>query len=891
MTLLAMAVACHYTHTSPVSTFLYIWIALAGSYMSYHFRQSKQLLISLISVLGLIGVLAWFGYEMFNQFMQVNTNLLPPFIHVLAGLLALHTFDLRGRSDIATNVLIGFVLLCCALIVGRDLNLGLIVCGYIWLMGALLYYSCASTTRANGRYTPAEPSSPAQIALKREMRGTAFVPISLIPILSVLFFMCLPRVNSLFDWALGRINGLLNPAPIAVAGGSSSSTGIVGTGGSGRAYQSAAIGTGSGAAGSIAGAHSTLGKPGKTAGAGEGLSQGGMAQGSLNGSDSTAAGAGKKKGAKGKSASGVKSGNESGAKGEKQTGETAQQGQPEMPAPPEGELVFRNKKNAVYDNDLLFTVKTAGDYYYKRIVLDNYDGHKWTVSKSTSDSKCRRIAGSNYQELGGVPSLFLPASFHGTQVTQEITIKSNLGHLIPAAAVPQRLVFPSDPIVVDDNGILHSDTLLKPNVTFTVFSEVPNYNLEEMRHKSEASPPLEASLRKEYGRYLQINADLPQEVKDTAREVAGNDPNWFTRAERMCKYLRTNYTYSVDGDDVPADRDLVDAFLFGPRKSGACGPFASAFAIMCRSIGIPARVIGGFAPGEFDGTNNLRKISAKHGHAWVEAYIPHFGWVPFDATPSGVLPAPPEEDNSFIANVNRNLQQFETMMNPGRQAKDNQAQAPGGTNAGNKPVPPPNSSFALPNPLSKAARGMNKGSESKDTQAQPEKKPAPAKDAKSNPLTTEKAQTFFRLLVQGIIILGLIPTLLLLAQIIRAIYLSLKNRRQIDHDAKPSTILYLRVVDDLKRFKIKRSPSDTAEDFTVRFLHAVDNGMSVHPELPPLLQHFMDVYADDRFGSPADSLERTKQLDLIRQEIHTLVRKRSAHSRSHQKELQSTGSR
>jgi hypothetical protein len=123
-------------------------------------------------------------------------------------------------------------------------------------------------------------------------------------------------------------------------------------------------------------------------------------------------------------------------------------------------------------------------------------------------------------------------------------------------------------------------------------------------------------------------------------------------------------------------------------------------------------------------------------------------------------------------------------------------------------------------------------------------------------------------------ILGIIPMTLLLAQAIRAGYLQFKAKTYVDKTAKPSTVLYLRVVDDLKRFKISRSPSDTAHDISLRFLTAVDGGMPVHPELPGALKLFIQKYTDDRFGAPEESELRRQELQEIGDKIHTLVRTR-----------------
>ncbi|MGH3830059.1 MAG: transglutaminaseTgpA domain-containing protein, partial [Pseudonocardiaceae bacterium] len=97
---------------------------------------------------------------------------------------------------------------------------------------------------------------------------------------------------------------------------------------------------------------------------------------------------------------------------------------------------------------------------------------------------------------------------------------------------------------------------------------------------------------------------------------------WFTQPSNGFRYdLRTAPGNSGDA--------LVD-FLFTGRR-GYCEQFASAMAIMLRTLGMPARVAIGFTPGTV--TGNSRLITTDDAHAWVEAWFPGVGWLPFDPTP------------------------------------------------------------------------------------------------------------------------------------------------------------------------------------------------------------------------------------------------------------------
>ena len=100
-------------------------------------------------------------------------------------------------------------------------------------------------------------------------------------------------------------------------------------------------------------------------------------------------------------------------------------------------------------------------------------------------------------------------------------------------------------------------------------------------------------------------------------------------------YLRTKYTYSL----TPPATDYLSpyaAFLF-ETKTGYCQHFAGAMAALLRFNGIPARVAVGFTTGEKVGDGTY-VVTRNDAHAWVEAYFPGVGWVPFDPTPGRTLP-------------------------------------------------------------------------------------------------------------------------------------------------------------------------------------------------------------------------------------------------------------
>ena len=132
--------------------------------------------------------------------------------------------------------------------------------------------------------------------------------------------------------------------------------------------------------------------------------------------------------------------------------------------------------------------------------------------------------------------------------------------------------------------------------------------------------------------YLQLPPGLDPRIEALAREITANGRTPLERASEVENYLRAHYTYALEVSSV-VSRDPVATFLF-VRRRGHCEYFASAMALMLRSIGIPSRVVNGFAGNEYNHLSARYVIRASDAHSWVEVYDPGEGWTEFDPTPS-----------------------------------------------------------------------------------------------------------------------------------------------------------------------------------------------------------------------------------------------------------------
>ncbi len=79
------------------------------------------------------------------------------------------------------------------------------------------------------------------------------------------------------------------------------------------------------------------------------------------------------------------------------------------------------------------------------------------------------------------------------------------------------------------------------------------------------------------------------------------------------------------------DFNSVDDFLFNTRQ-GFCGHFASAFAMLMRAGGVPARVVTGYQGGEWNPIGKYLLVRRSDAHAWVEVWEDGRGWLRMDPT-------------------------------------------------------------------------------------------------------------------------------------------------------------------------------------------------------------------------------------------------------------------
>ena len=283
----------------------------------------------------------------------------------------------------------------------------------------------------------------------------------------------------------------------------------------------------------------------------------------------------------------------------------------------------------VSDDAILMEVEASRAFYLRAATYDRYTGRGWARSDG---QRHERAAGARLLPRGGFEE---PSA--GAAVRAESIAVRVVG--APAAQV----LTPGYPIEVSVASVLHdvagqpliaeleAAETLPPGAEYELSAAVSVATEAQLAAASTTYPEPVAQL---YLATPGITARTEALARQIADRAGAADP--YHRAKALATYLSTDpsFAYSTIAPVPATGDDLVDFFLFDEQgRVGYCEYYASAMVLMTRSLGIPARVAVGYAPGERSETGSYL-VRARHAHAWAEVYFPGYGWQIFEATKS-----------------------------------------------------------------------------------------------------------------------------------------------------------------------------------------------------------------------------------------------------------------
>ncbi len=309
---------------------------------------------------------------------------------------------------------------------------------------------------------------------------------------------------------------------------------------------------------------------------------------------------------------------------------------------------FNATRSVPLKPELVMRVRSQAELFWRVLSYDFYTGKGWKISRS-GEGDIQKIERSPLNYKFEVPSnlsnLVLPV--RSREVIQTYTITTNFfPNLIPAAATPTEFYFPSDELEYDPEGNFRAPGLLSKDTTYTVISNVAKREQEKLQKVKVAYPQSIGAF------YLPIPPALEGKVKPLARDLIANatnivngEPlnidNAYDAALYLAQHLKQNYRLSTTDPDP--DRDLVEQFL--ATKEGTPSQFVSAFVLLMRALGVPARYTVGFAPGRFNPFTGYYEVMNTDAMSLGEVFFPGYGWLTFNPVPGMPLFPPSIEEN------------------------------------------------------------------------------------------------------------------------------------------------------------------------------------------------------------------------------------------------------
>lgn len=255
-------------------------------------------------------------------------------------------------------------------------------------------------------------------------------------------------------------------------------------------------------------------------------------------------------------------------------------------------------------DDIAFRVHFNGaapprqDRYWRGPVLHDFDGHTWR----------RTDAG---------PSTAPPLVFTGPPYQYTVSLEPNQHNWLFVMDWPSQWRA-SHGVLTNDYMLVQSMPVSEPiDIVATSYSHI------------EATQPLTLGMRQRDTRLSRNHNPRSLQLAEELRSQHPDDMDYIHAVLGL--FTQQPFYYTLHPPRL--SDDSVDGFLFDTKR-GFCGHYASAFALLMRAAGIPARVVTGYQGGTYNRFANYWILRQSDAHAWDEVWIEGHGWLRVDPTGS-----------------------------------------------------------------------------------------------------------------------------------------------------------------------------------------------------------------------------------------------------------------
>jgi transglutaminase-like putative cysteine protease len=235
------------------------------------------------------------------------------------------------------------------------------------------------------------------------------------------------------------------------------------------------------------------------------------------------------------------------------------------------------------------------DLYWRGPVMWDFDGHAWTASRAFYNAPKVEVSGE--------------------AVDYEITVEPHSMRWLFALDVP---------------GAAPPLAFIGADFQLLSVHPVNSRRRYDMRSYVGAAYGV-AENRYALRRALALPEGVNPRTVEFARQLRARHAESLAFVEAVLQVFRgEGFSYTLE-PPLLRDTDPVDDFMFRTR-TGFCEHYASAFAVMMRAAGIPARIVTGYHGGDMNEFGNYLIVRQAEAHAWTEIWIENRGWIRVDPT-------------------------------------------------------------------------------------------------------------------------------------------------------------------------------------------------------------------------------------------------------------------
>ncbi|MDP6979066.1 MAG: DUF3488 and transglutaminase-like domain-containing protein [Myxococcota bacterium] len=258
--------------------------------------------------------------------------------------------------------------------------------------------------------------------------------------------------------------------------------------------------------------------------------------------------------------------------------------------------------------------------YWRGLAFDHFDGERWSVTPQMRSAP------------GGSPTFGIDLGrAHANQpLEQRIVREPVTGGVLFGSGEARAVRGAIRRVEIDVNGSLYSPVDQAKRVRYTIRTDAHQPSDDALRRDATSAPHLRPEA------YLALPA-MGEAITDLASSIIRDMGSDADRVRAIETHLRSKgqYTDSPRAMDPALGDSPVEGFLLG-ELSGHCEYFASGMVVLLRSIGIPARLVNGFAGGQRNELGDFIEVTRADAHTWVEVHYADAGWVRYDPTPPGL---------------------------------------------------------------------------------------------------------------------------------------------------------------------------------------------------------------------------------------------------------------